>query len=211
MKKYLEYKSEIQGLKDVFKTVKATEKIAASHIHFLKKEVKNLELYIKSLDKVISRLLLFYSTENHPFLSQKSYGQKALVVMTGNKGLVGDLYHNLVNLLLMESKNYQFFINIGNRGEKYLREEKIKIDKSFLDISEIPQSQEITAITNYIFSEFQNGRVKTIDILYPRLKQILEKNHQLIKVQVFLFSNLQVKRFLTSFLKNILKYFFIKL
>lgn len=188
MRKYFEYKNEIQGLNDVISTVKATEKIAASNIHLLKKETKNFELYIKSLEQAIKRLLLFYSVKNYPFLSQKIQGQKTIVIITGNKGLVGGLYHNLVNLFLKEHENYQSLINIGDKGRRYLEEENIKIYRSFSNISEIPQSQEITAITNYIFSEFQTKKVKKIDILYPRFISISQQEPTIVRFLPFEFS-----------------------
>ena len=124
MRKYFEYKNQIQGLKDVLSTVKTTEKIAASHIHFFKKETKNLELYTKLLEQAIARLLKFYSPENYEFLQEKSRGKKAIVLITGDKGLVGGLYHNLVNKLLTERRDRK----------------STRLNSSHTDISRMPSS-----------------------------------------------------------------------
>jgi len=187
MKKYLEYKNEIQGFEDVIETVKTMEKIAASHIHLLKNEVRDLETYIQILEEIISRLLLFYAEENHPLLSPKVSGKNSIVIITGDKGLVGGLYHNSINLFLPKAKNYQSLISVGNKGESYLKEERIMVDKTFPNSSEVPKAEEITAITDYIFSEFERGEIKKVDIIYPQFISLSQSRPKLVQFLPFKF------------------------
>jgi len=201
MSKYLEYKNEIQGLRDVFNTVKTIEKIAASNVHFLKQKTKNLKLYTKSLEQIISRILLFYSADDYYFLSPKIQGKKALIIITGNKGLVGGLYHDLVNSLLIEQKKYQLFLSIGNKGQRYFEEEDINIHKSFFNISKIPQAEEIAYITDYIFSEFKRGEIKEMSILHSRFISTSHQEPTIIKFLPFEFNRdkfVQEKKSLTG-------------
>ena len=131
MKSYITHKNQIQGIKDVSETVKTVEKIAASSVHFLKQEVSNLNIYATEVEKALIQLSLFYQKKDHPLLQKKGVGIKTLVILTGNKGLVGGLWHGAVNTFLENAKQYQTVIVIGAKGENYLKEESISIIKSF--------------------------------------------------------------------------------
>ncbi len=187
MKKYLEYKNEIQGLDDVLKTIKATEKIAASYTGLLKKESKNLEIYKASLDDILSRLLIYFDQVKHPFLTEKKEGKNLLIIITGDKGLVGNLYHNIINTYLKQKNDYQIVASVGKKGFSYLNEEKIETVGSFSFSGEIPQQEEIKNITEYIFSEFQRDDVKTIDILYGKFISLSEQQPTITNLLPFKF------------------------
>ena len=105
MKSYIAQQNRIQGIKDVSETVKMVEKIAASSVHFLKKEVSDLQSYTNRIEEVLSRLSLFYHKKQHPLLQKRTTGEKALVILTGDGGLVGDLWHNVINTFLAHKSN----------------------------------------------------------------------------------------------------------
>ena len=144
MKTYLAYKNQIQGFKDVSETVKTVEKIAASSVHFLKQEVNNLNVYTSEIEKVLARLSLFYQKEDHPLLQKRNIKEKALIILTGDKGLVGGLWHKIINSFLEDiKKRYQSVIAVGAKGENYLREENIQTIKGFTQVFDISQKKEI--------------------------------------------------------------------
>ena len=53
MKSYIMYKNQISGVKDVSETIKTVEKIAASSVHSLKRQVSNLNLYVDEIEKTL--------------------------------------------------------------------------------------------------------------------------------------------------------------
>ncbi len=193
MKKYLEYKNKISGLKDVLETVQITEKIAASHIHFLRNEVENLENYIQLIEKILSRLSVFYNKKNHLLTTERNYGQKAIIVISGSKGLVGGLYHNLISSFLNQNQTYETIITLGKKGTRYLQEEKVDVDKIFTDDSDIPQSQDIEAMTNYVFSLFSKRNFKNIDILYPQFISFSEHQPKIVQFLPFDFDPKEIQ------------------
>lgn len=164
MKSYITYKNQIQGVEDVSETVKTVEKIAASSVHFLKQEVYNLNAYAAEIERILTRLSLLYQKKEHPLLRKKQAGKKALVILTGDKGLVSGLWHQVVNEFLENVKQYQSVIVIGAKGENYLKEENIQ----FI-------SKQTETATNYIFDEFKKGAFARIDILYPQFVSLAEQ------------------------------------
>jgi F-type H+-transporting ATPase subunit gamma len=180
MKSYITYKNQIQGIKNVSETVKTVEKIAASSVHFLKNEVSSLNIYASKLEEVLTRLSLFYQKKNHPLLQRIGDGGKTLVILTSGKGLVGGLWHGVINVFLENAKQYQSIIVIGAKGRNYLKEEDMQIIKSFTNFFDIPQKEEVENVTDYIFDEFKKGTFSQIDILYPRFVSLAEQTPTLV-------------------------------
>jgi len=187
MKSYIAHKNQIQGVKDVSETVKTVEKIAASSVHFLKQEVSELNTYAAEIERVLTRLFLFYQKEDHPLLQKRTMGRKTLVVITGDKGLVGGLWHGVINTFLKNVKQYQSIIVIGAKGENYLKEENIPIIKSFTLL-------EIEPISNYIFKEFKKGIFSQVDILYPQFIFLAEQTPNFIPFLPFEFKPAKEKK-----------------
>lgn len=167
MKKLSYFKDEIAGLEDVSETIKAIEKVAASHIHFMKKEVRNFDELIGSLKLILRRMSPFYSGSRHPLFRKDSEGTKMLVILSGDKGLVGSLYHDLYGRFLEKKDDYGSIVVLGDKGKRYLESEKIDIEKSFVDFSPIPSAEEIEQVTGYVFNRFTDGKYASVDVLYP--------------------------------------------
>ncbi len=168
MKSYIKYKNQTEGLEDVSETVKTVEKIAASAVHFLRQKVSALDAYTAETEKALARLSAFYLKEDHPLLRKRRTGERALIVLTGDKGLVGGLWHKIVNAVLENSGRYQSFIMVGAKGEGYLKEENAPSWKLFAGFSDAPEEEEIKSVMDYIFGEFKKGKFSRIDIAHPK-------------------------------------------
>lgn len=187
MKTYLAHKNQVQGLRDVSETVKTVEKIAASSVHFLKQEVASLNSYALEIEKILARLSLFYRKENHPLLQERNTGKRALIVLTGNKGLVGGLWHAVVSALLENIHQYQAVISIGAKGEAYLKEESGQAKRLFLQTPDILQKQDIEKITDYIFDGFKKGIFRQVAVLYPQFISLAKQSPLLVSFLPFRF------------------------
>ncbi len=194
MKSYITYKNQIQGVKDVSETVKTVEKIAASSVHFLKQEVSNLNAYAIEVEKVLIRLSLFYQKKDHLFLQKKYARKKTLVILTGDKGLAGGLWHGVINTFLENAKQYQAIIMIGVKGENYIKEEKIPIIKLFTNFFDIPKKEEAEHVTDYIFDKFKRGIFSQVDILYPQFVSLAEQTPSFIPFLPFEFKLTKEKK-----------------
>ncbi len=189
MRTYLIYKHKIKGYKDVDQTVKAVEKIAASHIHFLKGSVAEMNKYSQMVESIISRLQKFDIKIKNELLNQRQKGQKALIVVSGNKGLAGGIWHNIVNFTLEKKDSYDDLFVIGRKGANYLKEEGWQAEKVFDQFSEIPKRQEILNVSSFIFHYFKNNQIKKIDIIYPEFQSVTLQQSKLVSFLPFEFNN----------------------
>ena len=188
MQTYLKFKNEIAGLKDVAETVKSTEKIAAAQIHFLKSRVQNLILYTQNISYLLKRLIVFYQNSSNILLINKKRGDKMILVVSGNKGLVGGLYHNLVQALSTHH-HYQKIVVIGIKGRRYLQEANFPIENVFTIAGELPTPQEVQAIANYLFVTFKDHNISQIDILYPHFVSLVVQEPKITQFLPFSFTD----------------------
>lgn len=192
MKSYVIYKNQTEGLRDVSETVKTVEKIAASAVHFLRQKVATLDVYTAETEKALSSLSRFYQKRGNPLLEKRKGGEKMIVVLTGDKGLVGGLWHKTINTFLKNVKGYQSIVVVGSKASDYLKEENIPMAKIFSDFMDIPNEDEIRSVTDYIFDEFKKGGLSRVDILYPKFVSLSEQDPTFILFLPFEFSPMKM-------------------
>jgi len=184
MRKYIDKKNQIRELGDVFETIKVMEKIAASAVHSLKQEVAALDAYAEKTTETLARISLFY-----PELEQRrnaslgngmseKRGGKALIVLTGDKGLVGGLWHDLIDALYGAADKYQTIIFYGTKGKADLTGKNIRL---------FAESEKEKMI-EYVFGGFGNKEFSAVDVLYPHFISLAEQHRDLIKFLPFSFN-----------------------
>jgi len=195
MKKDNFYKMQIEGLSDVEASVRVIEKSAASHIHFLKKKVFALSAYKKQIQTTLGRLSRFYWNNNHPLLKERTARKSALLVITGEKGIVGGLYHELINEVITKSKDYEYIWVIGSKGEEYLGEEGIQAEQIFtsFNFDDLPRSEEINKMAGRLFERFQEPVLKKIDVLYANFISLAKQSPTVTKFLPFDFASASAK------------------
>ncbi len=167
MKLYSVYKDKISGLQDVADTVKTVEKVAASSVHLMRGQVAALNFHAQQIEQALRRLSALGIVIDHPMAKPLAAGKSLLLVLTGDKGLVGGLWHNLVNEYIVHAADYDGVIVVGAKGLSYLEEEGVKVDSSFTDLPE-DWGSVASRIKQGIFSRFGRGDIRRIDILLPR-------------------------------------------
>jgi len=180
MKSYLKFKEEISGFNDVLETIKTVEKIAASRIHILKVKQKTLNLYVLHTRLILERLSNFLDPTSHILFKKRNKGIKGILIITGDRGLVGGLYHSLINEYLQQKNQYQKVFVVGKKGKMYLKEENVKIDKFFPAFSSFPEKEEIKKLCNFLFSQFQKEEFERIDILYPKFISLVQQEPKIL-------------------------------
>jgi len=179
MKTYLQQKEEIEAFSEVGEVLRAEEKISASNIHFLRKKTESLNYYIKLLEESFSRFIQFYFAP-HPLLLEKK-GKRVLLIISGDRGMVGGLWHNIIEMVLSVKKSYDIFIVYGKKGRDYLIQEGVRPVKIFLEGEEdIPSFSEIRVISDYLVSSFISEKWSKIDIVYPRFFTLLFQQPELV-------------------------------
>ncbi len=177
MKAYISYKENIRGFQDVSATVKTVEKVAASSISSLKKEVAAMQQYLNYLDTVLGTLLNFYLPADHYLLIPPRHPahKKALIILAGDKGLVGGLWHNLVSHLLSVSHDYHYIILRGDKGKRFLMEEEMKWWKFYAQQDFDNEETQSSQLMEMVFEGIRNQSFDQVDVLYPQFDSLAQQ------------------------------------
>jgi F-type H+-transporting ATPase subunit gamma len=181
MQKYFAFKNQITGYRDVEETVKVVEKEAASHIHLLKKRSSLLGEYKNDVINVMYRLQQFYSNQSSPYLKSNGNHKKVLLLVAGDRGIVGGLYHKLISKVMEIKNDYEEIWVLGEKAKKYLDEENIEVKQFFYQEKDLPGTEEIRNLSRGFMETFLNGEVGYIDILYPQFFSIASQEPVFVK------------------------------
>lgn len=158
----------VAGVGDMVRTI---EKIAASRLHRMNEEVERLDAYARELSRVLEYLSLAGATHN-PLIVPRETGESVLVILGGNKGLVGGLHHALVARFNEHKREYTRIIAVGARVKQLLEEEHVVPDDYFEGTNEDVDSIRVTQISNRLFDSYRGGGWKKVDILYANYRTI---------------------------------------
>lgn len=189
MKKYLVFKQRKEEFQEIRETIKVVEKAAASYIQILEKRVNVLQNYKNSLEVALGRMTqLMRETKNHSLFQSRSQGKRILLLVTGNKGLVGKMYHNLVEKALVNRDYYQEIWTLGEKGKEYLHEEGIESRLLSYPGEEVPETAGLEAMGEELVRSFRQKKWKSIDILYPYYISLEDQQPTLVRFLPFTFS-----------------------
>jgi ATP synthase F1 gamma subunit len=158
------YNKKLSGYKDVSETVKILEKIAAGKLHTLGQHVQPLSKYTSTILTMLSRVQQLSGKEVHSVYNTKQSARTLVVIITGDKGLVGDLWNRQFGYY--KSKPTQDLLVIGKKGQQKWKESQPSIRHySFSD--RIPTAEEIYDLGEKLHSYIEDGvyqRVSTLHI-----------------------------------------------
>lgn len=175
MPRYVRVKDKADAYRDLAETVKVVEKIAASRIHRLRSRISTLKTYMDELEAVIGGMVPSVRFDDHPlFAGKKQGGERVLLALTGDRGLVGGLYHGIVSEMGRVAREYDRLIVIGGRGRTYADEDGLGVEM-WKGFSDDVTNDDIAAYGAKVVDMFIRGPVSAIDLLYPEFVSLGEQ------------------------------------
>lgn len=109
---------------------------------------------------------------NHPFLKQNVSPKKAVIVITGNRGLAGGYNSNIIKLVKDNDWNKDDLIiyPIGSKGRDTFARLGYQMGNDYSAAIEEPVYADAMAISSQVLSDFAGGRVGEIYIVYTGFK-----------------------------------------
>ena len=107
-------------------------------------------------------------------------GVKAVVLLSGNRGLCGGFHHELFNFLAEEMKAAEGIkiIPCGRMAAEHCREKKLPVLEVFT-VGDVPSFEDAKRLSEYLAGLYASGEAESIDFVYQRfvnmLKQIPER------------------------------------
>ena len=180
----------IRTAKNIAQIAKAFEMLSASKIKRAQTAVSNNKPYAQRINTLTLDILRHANLDKftHPYLAHKETGKTLLIVISPDKGLCGSLNTYLFKKILeYDNKNVKYY-TLGRKAEKFCSRLSGELIGGNKLGTSIPSYLLVYKLVEAINTEFVNGDVSKVEILYtqfnsifsqePVLKQVLPLNIQ---------------------------------
>ena len=187
-----EIKDRISSVKNTQKITNAMYLISSTKMRKAKEELDRTRPYFELQRKEIKRI--FRNAEGvdspyfYPETGRKEGESYAYLVITADKGLAGSYNYNVLHeaeRVLEKHKKVKLFV-VGEYGRHYFMKHDIPITQSFLYTAQNPTFHRAREICERLLSEYLNGEVDEIRIIYSDMKNELlcdVKTHRLLPLE----------------------------
>ncbi len=159
----------MKSIDSIHEITKAMEMIAAFRFKRAENRWSKSKNYIVEMEKLVSHLSSKAENLSDPLFEKRTVKKKALIVMTGDKGLCGSYNTNLIraaNQWIADNRTFQtFVVPVGKIGYEFFRKRHVAILRSYPEKSmvDLPLTKKIT---EELKGAFLNGEIDSIEILY---------------------------------------------
>ncbi|HVF69373.1 MAG TPA: ATP synthase F1 subunit gamma [Xanthomonadales bacterium] len=184
MANILTLKRRINAAKNVSKTTRAMQMIAASKLKKAQDAVTSSRPYVSKISHIMTDLL--EETKNsysHPYLKTDSASDKTLLlVLSPDKGLCGSLITNLVKefIKFQEATPDTEYIVVGKKLEGQIVHFTSEIVASFPFGTTLPKFDRVYSLIKIIEDYYGTGKVSSVKVLTAEYTSIFTQTPKII-------------------------------
>jgi F-type H+-transporting ATPase subunit gamma len=166
-------RSRMKSIKNIHEITKAMEMIAAFRFKKAENRFTRSKGYFTEMEKLIANLSASAKDLSDPLFAKRDVKKKALVVMTGDKGLCGAYNTNLMRAALnwlKENAAYEaHIIPVAKVGYEFFKRKHYSFLNAYPEKSAVDFSL-AKKITEELVTLFLSGKVDSIDLLYTNYR-----------------------------------------
>lgn len=175
-------KTSIQSTEQITKAMKlvATVKLQKARVR-----TEKAKPYFNHMYKTVTSMLSRSGNINHKYLQAGESKKKAVIVITGNRGLAGGYNSNVTKLL---TKDAEFSANkvvtyvIGKKGKDNLVRNGYEVKEDYSEVVNDPMYRDAMEIGEKILADFENGEFGELYIAYTVFKNTVSHIPTMMKV-----------------------------
>lgn len=175
-------RNRIRSVKNTAQITRAMQLVAASKMKRAQEQAARGVDYARSLLEILVRLEAGVSGKIQHFLLEKREVQtRGVLLVSTDRGLCGPLNGNLFRKLNELDKETTVFFNIGRKGRQYLARSGRQLAADF-HVSDAAHFREVRPVVQMMVDHFKEGKIDTIEILYPRFVNTLIQEPTLVPI-----------------------------
>ncbi|HYM65382.1 MAG TPA: ATP synthase F1 subunit gamma [Candidatus Sulfotelmatobacter sp.] len=171
-------KRRIKTAKNISKTTKAFQMIAASRLKKAQEAALSSKAYVEKLDSISKTLTQKVDKDNlHEYMkSPKNTNSKLVIVISPDKGLCGALVTNLIREVLhLQPSGKIFYLTIGKKAENAVSSLNKDVVASFPFGTSLPQFETVYPVADIIKEYFLEGKVSEVTILSTKFSSVFSQ------------------------------------
>ncbi|MGV2826993.1 F0F1 ATP synthase subunit gamma [Myxosarcina sp. GI1(2024)] len=174
-------RDRIASVKNTRKITEAMRLVAAAKVRRAQEQVNSTRPFADSLAEVLYNLQqrLRFEDVDLPLFEQREVKKVGLLVVSGDRGLCGGYNANVIRRAEQRAKDLQAqgvqytYVLIGRKANQYFRRREAPIDKTFVNLEQIPTAAEASEIADELLSLFLSETVDRVELIYTKFVSLI--------------------------------------
>ena len=184
-----EIKRRIESVQNTRQITSAMKMVSASKLRKVQAKLGSGDIYRNKLSRLLANL-----SENVdditdiPLLEIREVTSIALVVITANRGLCGGYNHHLLKQALEFYEEKKALgvdlgiIAVGKKAEEFFLRRGIRVDKAFLDFSDIGEQEDALTLSEMLKEAYLEKRYDEIYLAYQAFGSVISQTPTLLRL-----------------------------
>ncbi len=174
-------KGSIQSTQQITKAMKlvSTVKLQRS-----KQRATNSKDYFSHMYHTVQSMLAKAGNINHPYVQPAKSGKKAVIMITGNRGLAGGYNSNVVKLITKSDLKKEDLIiyTVGKKGREAMSRYGYDLAADYSDMIDEPIYVDAMKLSSIVLNSFKSGEIGEIYLAYTSFKNTVVHEPVLMKL-----------------------------
>ena len=174
-------KGSIQSTQQITKAMKlvSTVKLQRS-----KQRALNSKDYFSYMYRTVQSMLAKAGSVSHPYVTGNTSTTKAVIVMTGNRGLAGGYNSNVIKLITKGDlpKEDLLIYTLGKKGREAFNRYGYRLAEDYSAMIDAPDYVDAMRLCNVLLNQYRNGEIGEIYLAYTSFKNTVSHIPTLMKL-----------------------------
>ena len=174
-----------QSVESTQQITKAMKLVSTVKLQRAKERAEKSQKFFTAIYDTVSSILLRAGNIEHRYLKGGASGKKAVILITGNRGLAGGYNSNLVKLITRDekfNKDNTVIYAVGRKGRDTLRRQGYEIKADYSDAIDEPVFRDAMDVSNDVLAAFEAGEIGEIYLAYTFFKNTVSHVPTLLKL-----------------------------
>ena len=175
-------KVSVQSTEQITKAMKL---VATVKLQKARTRAEKAKPYFNNMYETVQEMLSRSGSIEHKFLKPGASDKKAVIVITGNRGLAGGYNNNITKLLTKNpefSKDKVVTYILGRKGKETLSRYGYEIKGDYSEVINEPMYRDAMEIGEKVLKDFENGEFGELYIAYTVFKNTVSHIPTMLKV-----------------------------
>ena len=174
-------KSSIQSTQQITKAMKL---VSTVKLQRAKQRAENSKAYFDCMYQTVHSMLAKAGSIQHPYVTGNDSTRKAIIMITGNRGLAGGYNSNIIKLITkgdFDKEDLDIYA-IGSKGRDVLARYGYQIKAVYRDLAEEPTYSDAMGIAREVLNAYNAGEIGEIYLAYTAFKNTVSHDPKLIRL-----------------------------
>ncbi len=174
-------KGSVQSTQQITKAMKL---VSTVKLQKARARAESCSAYFHRMYETIHSILARTGPLIHPYLQENGSDQKAVILISSNRGLAGGYNTNVAKKLLESgfTKEETRLYALGRKAKDYLTRRGYQVAEDYSDAIEEPLFSDAQTIGRAVLEAYEQGQVGEIDLIYTDFKNTVTQEPRVMKL-----------------------------